>query len=146
MVPTQNPKFTYKSTIIPLTYNNKLNIKETRKRENRRQVKKFIFFSFMGSRPIWPTSDFNSVIGKKIWTGPKHARTPIRSAFLVPTTLGDTTTLYQKTKGCLASVLKQQFFFFFLNNVTCIFTHFFIHVFLYIFSNNNFQFLNTYTK
>ena len=111
MVPTQNPKFTYKSTIIPLTYNNKLNIKETRKRENRRQVKKFIFFSFMGSRPIWPTSDFNSVKGKKIWTGPKHARTPIRSAFLVPTTLGDTTTLYQKTKGCLAPVLKQQFFF-----------------------------------
>ena len=65
----------------------------------------------MGSRPIWPTSDFNSVKGKKFWTGPKHAHTPIRSAFLVPTTLGDTTTLYQKTKGCLASFLKQQFFF-----------------------------------
>ena len=111
MVPTQNTKFTYKSAIIPLTYNNKLNIKETRKRENRRQVKKFIFFSFMGSRPIWPTSDLNSVIGKKFWTGPKHAHTPIRSAFLVPTTLGETTTLYQKTKGCLASFLKQQFFF-----------------------------------
>ena len=51
----------------------------------------------------------------------------------------------KKLRGCLVSVFKQQFSVF-KQHFTYFHTLFHPHVFLQKFLNNNFQFLNTYTK
>ena len=54
-------------------------------------------------------------------------------------------TLFQKVRGCLVCSFKQPFSVF-KQHFTHFNTLFHPHVFPQIFSNNNFQFLNTYTK